>query len=274
MGDLLLHKCFAGLPIETDDVDARAEQRSFLAADALRLKCSLRGEDAIGRAACYTTDEDATAPDVYLGLGTCVCYLCNAVLKGFGVVLEFVVHPCDASRQVVPDVLHLCLIAAPKLRILVHLGIHDGPTDEVEALRLHQFACHAIHVCLQFLYVDTVEVPDIGPQFTQVSSRFGVGDDDAVHDGFEAACRRAFCAVDVVRLVADGVGAVVVLEGEVEVPDGFHIELRVVAVLVHVGAPISVGIARQFTHEEVPLEAGQVEVLAVAQLFVFPVALV
>ena len=85
---------------------------------------------------------------------------------------------------------------------------------------------------------------------------------------------RAFGAVDVVRLVADGIGAVVVLEGEVEVPDGFHVELRVVAVLVHVGAPVCVGVARQFPHEEVPVEAGQVEVLTIPLLVVLPVRLV
>ena len=156
----------------------------------------------------------------------------------------------------------------------MHLLVHDGPADEVEPLRLHQLVRHAIDVVLQSFCIDAIEESGVAPHFLNVGYRACVGHHDAVHDALETACRRAFGAIDVVRLIADGVGTVVVLESEVKVPDRFNEELRVVTVFEHVGAPVGIGVARQFPYKEMPMKTGQIEVLPITQLRVFPVAFV
>ena len=187
-------------------------------------------------------------------IGGCGDVACGVVVS----VAQLVVHPEEALAEVAANVLHLGLIAAPEDGVLVYLLVHDGPSHEVQLLRLLEVCFQAVDDGEEVALVD-VALPGFLPELPQPGFGGGVADDDVIDEGAHVACHAASGAVDVVVFAVDGVGAVVVFEGEVHVPYGAGVDGVVLPVLVHIGAPEGVGVAGELADEEEAQEGAEVE---------------
>ena len=90
---------------------------------------------------------------------------------------------------------------------------------------------------------------------------FGI-DDDLIDKTAHIARTASTRTIDVVAHIVGVPDAPVVVESEVEVPDGACVDGVVQAMLVHEDAPIGVDVAREFAHEEMSQEGVEVEVTA------------
>ena len=152
----------------------------------------------------------------------------------------------------------------------MHDAVEYRPTDEVELLRGIHLACHAVDVVGERLLVENTLFAAFLPYLLEKLVGRVVAEkavDECSHvAGTASAAKRP------VGTSVDGIDACVVVKGQVEVPARRHMELRFFAVLVHVGAPVCVHVARELADDEVLEERLDVEILAVTVLGVCVVA--
>ena len=100
----------------------------------------------------------------------------------------------------------------------------------------------------------------------------GLIDDDLIDKTAHIARTASTRSIDEVSHFVGWRDALVVVESEVEVPDGTCIDGVVQAMLVHEDAPIGVDVAREFAHEEMTEEGVEIEVTAPVVLHLVEVA--
>ena len=176
-------------------------------------------------------------------------------------VVQLLVHPFDALFHECSHVFHLRLIASPDSRVLVNIRVHDGPSLEIQLLRQGQFMLQAVDEGYKVFFCQPV-LSRFVPYFQQLCACSLVPGHNVVSKRAHVSAVASATAVDVVGLAVDGIGSVVVVKSQVKVPYGACIEEPVVALFVHENAPVRVGIARKFAHEEVPQKRVRVQVRA------------
>ena len=130
-------------------------------------------------------------------------------------------------------------------------------------MRLVEHAGHAVHIGLHPFGRENACITHLCPQGLQPSGGCLVRK-DAVDKVGHAACSATPAAENPVGLVTNGVDAVVIVKGQVEIPARGHMEKVLLPVLVHIHAPIGVGIARVFAHQEMAQEALHIQAAAIA----------
>ena len=146
--------------------------RDMEVADAVTL--SVEGAPESLRVAAYRPELAVVAFHVDVGFKVCVAVLRSFVdylaelnellrrrdivsgvcIKGARIIAQVVVNPCQASRNVVSQDTHFCIVGTECKHILMNLLVQDGPTDEVEIGRSLHLMFHAVHVCDKRLLVE------------------------------------------------------------------------------------------------------------------------
>ena len=70
----------------------------------------------------------------------------------------------------------------------------------------------------------------------------------------------AATAIDEVGFIADGIGALVVVKGQIKVPHRPRVHHLIVTFLIHIDTPVGVGIPREFTHKKMTQEGILVDI--------------
>ena len=130
---------------------------------------------------------------------------------GLKIVAELVVHPCNTLLDIATHILHFCLVAAPQLGILVDILIHDGPTREVEGLRLAERLFPSINVAGHIVFGESA-FANLCPYLFQLVLGSSVIDYNIIDKGAHIACTAALGLIDIVGKTHDGIGAIVVLK--------------------------------------------------------------
>ena len=146
--------------------------RDMEVADAVTL--SVEGAPESLRAAADRSELAVVAFHVDVGFKVCVAVLRSFVdylaelnellrrrdivsgvcIKGARIIAQVVVNPCQASRNVVSQDTHFCIVGTECKHILMNLLVQDGPTDEVEIGRSLHLMFHAVHICDKRLLVE------------------------------------------------------------------------------------------------------------------------
>ena len=196
-------------------------------------------------------------------------YLHQLLLLFVVMLVRHHVEPRDAVLHIFLHPAHFDLIRAASPRIDLYCLVQNGPSHEVEALRLHQLCGRGVDVSVETLCRDapfgSCRVPH---------GRHRVAKNLVGEQAFEQCPCVAGTATgkgEVVALLVGGEIAVVVVEGIIEVPDRTDVELLVVPLFRDEATPEGIGIAGQLFDEEVLQEAPFVESRTEAQLRVVEV---
>ena len=149
----------------------------------------------------------------------------------------------------------------------MNYAVEDGPAGEVETLRGIEHPGCTVDIGSERLLGKSPAAAHLCPYHPETGCCIGVLK-HAVDKGHHACSGTSTTAIDPVGAVAHGIDAHIIVHGKVKVPHRTYVERHLLAVLVHIGTPIGVGVAREFSHDEMAQEALHIKLGAVAHLLV------
>ena len=138
--------------------------------------------------------------------------------------------------------------------------IQDGPAQEIQMLRLFKVGCPTVDIgqhillcqsCLANLIPDGIE-PVFGSSIV---------DDNIVNERSHITCATAAAPIDVVGLIVDRIDALVIVKGQIKVPNRSYSHQILVALFIHIDTPVGIGIARHLSHEEMAEETVEIKIV-------------
>ena len=165
---------------------------------------------------------------------------------------------------------HLGIIGAQGHRILVNFAIENRPAQEVETLRGVEHLGCTVDIGNERLLGKSPTAAHLCPYHPETGFCIRVLK-HTVDKGCHACSGTSTTAIYPVGAVAHGIDAHIIVHGKVEIPHGTHIERHLLAVFVHIGTPVGVGVSRELSHEEMAQETLHIQLGAVTCLLILEV---
>ena len=149
----------------------------------------------------------------------------------------------------------------------MHPLVEYGPAEEVEFLRCVEVGGVGVDAVVEKFGVEVVALAQQRPYLAHAAPRRRVVLDNPGHELLHVSGGRGTgITVDEIGFTVDIECARIVVESQVLVPDGAGDEPVGASLLIHICAPVGVGVAGELAADEIAQEAVEVKITAVAAL--------